>query len=172
MGPTYPPGGGGGMRVKHSFAPGVVTDPTEAIRRAVYDAAALEACAQAVGISHQTLSKKLNPDEEAQLSLRQAAAIEQFLDTDILAECFAARRGKLLVDLPTFEGLPDKELFELSARHLQELGDFATVLQGALRDDKRIDAGELARIEKEYREAAGAFAALMERARALHKGGR
>lgn len=155
------------MRVKHIFAPRVVLDPDEALRRAVYDAGALEACAQAIGVSHQTLSKKLNPEEEAQTSLRQAAAIEQFLDTDALAECFAARRGKLLVTLPTFNGLPDQELFELSARHLQELGDFATVLQRALAGDKKIDAAELEVIEKEYRETAGAFAALMARARAM-----
>lgn len=155
------------MRVKHVFAPRVVTDPNEALRRMVYDAGALEACAQAIGCSHQTLSKKLNPDEEAQPSLGQAAAIEQFLDSDALAECFAARRGKLLVSVPQFDGVPDHELLDLSAKHLKELGDFSAMLSKALQGDRQIDAGELASIEKEYREAAGAFAALMARARAM-----
>lgn len=155
------------MRVKRDFAPKVVTDPVEAVRRMVYDATALDACAQAIGVSHQTLSKKLNPDEDAQLSLRQAAAIEQFMDSDALAECFAARRGKLLVSVPKFDGVTDQELLQLSGRHLQELGEFSAVLSNALANDKTIDAVELGRIEKEYREAAGAFAALMERARTL-----
>jgi hypothetical protein len=159
------------MRVKHVFAPKVVTDPNEAVRRMVLDAHALEACAQAIGVSHQTLSKKLNPDEDAQLSLRQAAAIEQFLESDGLAECFAARRGKLLVTLPNFDGVTDQELLQLSGKHLQELGEFSAALSNALSNDKTIDADELDRIEKEYREAAGAFAALMARARALARQG-
>lgn len=155
------------MRVKHHFAPGVVIDPVEAIRRVIYDRGALEAAAQAIGVSHQTLSKQLNPEEEAQLSARRLAALEQFMDTDAVAECFAARRGKLLIDVPRMDGLGDQALFELSARHLQELGDFATELQRALHGDRKIDDAELATIEKEYREAASAFAALMARARAM-----
>ena len=94
------------MRNKRTFAVQLVTDPGEALRRMVYGIGALEASAETVGVSHQTLSKQLNEEDGAGLSLRRAAAIEKFLDSDLLAECFAARRAGIFIRLPTLEG-PD-----------------------------------------------------------------
>lgn len=119
------------MRKNHDFAPALVTEPVEAIRRVIYDSHALEASAQAIGLSHQTLSKKLNPDEEAQLSARQLAALEQFLDTDALAECFSARRGGVFVKMPAAGDQSDK-LLEDFRRLAQAFGrstdDFCSVV--------------------------------------------
>src|SRR6185295_8123747 len=93
------------MRIKRDFAVQVVTDPMEALRRAVYGR--LEAVAEALGKTHQTVSKKLSEEDGNCLSLRQAAAVELFLDTDTLAECFAARRRGVFIKLPEVPSTAD-----------------------------------------------------------------
>ena len=139
------------MRKTHDFAPGVITDPLEAVRRAVYDHKALEASALAIGITHQTLSKKLNPDEPAQLSLLQAAAIEQFLDSDALAECFAARRRGLFVKLPPPSLTADASLVKAYAELVREFSE-ATRSFSEMLADGRVDAAEVERFRKELRD--------------------
>lgn len=153
------------MRVVHHFAPKVVTDPVEALRREVYDRHALDACAQAVGVSHQTLSKQLNPDEEAQLSLRRAAAIEGFLDTDALAVCFAARRGGVFYKLPKVD-TAGGVLNERFAHLLKEFGDTVQAFSDGVGNDGRLDKPEVDRLEKEGQEVIAEIVRLVSVARA------
>jgi len=139
------------MRVTHVFAPKVVTDPVEALRRAVFDRHALEACAQAIGVSHQTLSKYFNADEEAQISLLRAAAIEQFLGTDALAECFAARRGGVFLKLPAAKAGAQSPSMVRFAALVKEFGE-AVKAFGEAEDDQRVEPAEVDRFEKELRD--------------------
>lgn len=139
------------MRKTHVFAPGVVTDPLEAMRRMVFDARALEAAALATGITHQTLSKQLNPEETAQLSLLRAAAIEQFLNSDALAECFAARRGGLFIKLPPAPTPATRELVSSYALLVKEFGE-ATRAFSEMLADGRVDEAELAGFRHELRD--------------------
>ena len=139
------------MRVTHVFAPGVVTDPVEALRRVVYDGHALDACAQAIGVSHQTLSKFFNPDEEAQLSMRRGAAIEQFMGTDALAECFAARRGGLFVKLPAVGAASDAPAIAQFSDLLREFSEAAREFSATVGDGK-VEQAEVDRFRKELRD--------------------
>jgi hypothetical protein len=153
------------MRVAHHFAPKVVTDPVEALRRVVYDHHALEACAQAVGVSHQTLSKQLNPDEESQVSLRRAAALEGFLDTDALAMCFAARRGGVFYKLPQVQpgvGV----LNERFAVLLREFGQAVQAFSDGMGNDGHLDTTEVDRLEMEGQEVIAEIVRLVSVARA------
>jgi hypothetical protein len=140
------------MRNKRIFAVQVVTDPAEAMRRVVYGAGALEASSEAVGVSHQTLSKQLNEEDGAGLSLRRAAAIEQFMDSDALAECFAARRRGLFVKLP------DLNAADLPAAFVRGYGTLVTAFAAASRDfsaaveDGRFTSEELERFRKDLQE--------------------
>lgn len=155
------------MRVTHQFAPQVVRDPVEALRRAIYDRHALEAAAMAIGVSHQTLSKKLNPDEEAQLSLRQAAAIEAFLDTDALAECHAARRHGVFVKLPAAQQGPDAgRLTGDFARLVREFGETSEAFSSMV-GDGQVTAAEVDRLEKELQDVIKAGLRLVRDARAM-----
>lgn len=155
------------MRIKRTFAAKVVTDPNEALVHAVYARAGqLEACADTVGVSHQTLSKQLNEADGVGLSLRRAGAIERFLDSDALAECFAARRGGLFIKLPALEGgdLPA----ELVNGYSSLIGAFAEASKAfseALAD-RRITPAELDRFQKDLRDVYAAGERLAQAARA------
>lgn len=155
------------MRVNHDFAPQVVRDPVEALRRAIYDGHALEASAMAIGVSHQTLSKKLNPDEEAQLSLRQAAAIEAFLDSDALAECHAARRRGVFVKLPDPAHAPAAgRLTGDFARLVREFGETSEAF-AAMVGDGVVTSAEVDRLEKELQDVIKAGLRLVRDARQM-----
>ncbi len=140
------------MRNKRTFAVQLVSDPGEAMRRMVYGVGALEASADTVGVSHQTLSKQLNEEDGAGLSLRRAAAIEKFMDSDALAECFATRRGGLFIKLPTLHGT------ELPAAFTRGFGVLVTAFAeasrdfGAAVDDGRFTREELERFRKDLHE--------------------
>jgi len=136
------------MRVTKVFAPKVVTDPLEALRRVVYDHHALEACAEQIGVSHQTLSKQFNPDEEAQLSLRRACAIEAFMDTDALAECFAARRGGVFYKLPALATSTDNPVMEQFSGTLKEFSEMVQAFSEGMANGSMC-AAEVDRFEKE-----------------------
>lgn len=152
------------MRIKHSFAARVVTDPVDALRRLVYGRGALEACAEAIGIAHQTLSKKLSEEDGNCPSLRQAAAIDQFMDTDALAECFAARRGGIFIKLPAVSGELE-ELVQAWSRLLKEQADAAGAFSDAIAD-RKITAAEVDRFEAELRDVTVAGQQLVRAARA------
>jgi hypothetical protein len=153
------------MRVKRSFAVQVVTDPHEAVRRVVYGAGTLEACAEAVGVSHQTLSKQLNEEDGAGLSLRRSAAIEAFMDSDALAECFAARRNGVFIKLPPADGGPG----DLVAGYSKVLSAFAEASKDFSEAvaDGRVTPAEVDRFQKHWREACQAGEQLVRAARAL-----
>lgn len=142
------------MRVKRAFATQVVIDPSDAMRRMVYGVGALEACAATVGVSHQTLSKQLNEEEGNCLSLRRASAIELFMDSDLLAECFAARRGGLFIKLPVIQASDDAGiagLLALYSRMVQEFSESSEAFSASMKDG-RLDAVEVDRIKKEIRD--------------------
>lgn len=140
------------MRNKRTFAVQLVTDPGEAMRRMVYSVGTLEACSDTVGVSHQTLSKQLNEEDGAGLSLRRAAAIEKFLDSDSLAECFAARRNGIFVKLPELEDaqLPPAVLRGFSTlvtAFAEASRDFSTAVE-----DGRFTQCELDRFRKDLQD--------------------
>jgi hypothetical protein len=139
------------MRNKRSFAERVVTDPMEAVQRMVYGAGALEACADTLGVSHQTLSKQLNEVDGNGLALRKAAALEQFLDSDLIAECFAARRGGLFVKLPAIPAGADPHFVAGYARLIDEFAQASHAFSEAVADGK-ISADEVERFRKELRD--------------------
>lgn len=142
------------MRVKHVFAPEVVTDPMEALRREVYGRGALEACAEAIGKSHQTVSKKLHEEEGNCFSLRQAMAIEQFLETDALAECFAARRGGVFIRLPKVPASAASGVSGLVALYselVQAFSESSAAFSTSLKDGN-VDLAEVERVHKELRD--------------------
>lgn len=157
------------MRVKRSFAVQVITDPMEAVRRMVYGTGALEACAGAVGVSHQTLSKQISEAEGNTLSLRRAAAIEQFMDSDAMAECFAARRGGIFVKLPQ---LPDGNDPAFMAGYSKLIGEFAEASKSFSEavSDGSLTGAEVDRFEKEFRDVTIAAQQLVHAARAKVQG--
>ncbi len=152
------------MRNKRTFEVQVVTDPYEALRRAIYGPGVLEACAESVGVSHQTLSKQVNEIDGCGLSLRRAVALEQFIDTDALAECFAARRGGIFLKLKSVSGtLP--ELAAGWSKLLKEQAEAAAAFSDAVADGK-VTAAEVNRFEAELRDVAVAGQHLVLAARA------
>lgn len=154
------------MRLKRSFAAKVITDPVEALVRVVYGTGgALEACADTVGVSHQTLSKQLNEVDGNTISLRKAAAIETFLDSDALAECFAARRNGVFIKLPPADGGPG----DLVAGYAKVLSAFAEASKDFSEAvaDGRVTHAEVDRFQKHWREACQAGEQLVRAARVL-----
>lgn len=139
------------MRIKRSFAVQVVTDPVEALRRVVYGGGALEACADAVGVSHQTLSKQLNEEDGNGPSLRRAAAIEQFMGSDALAECFAARRGGLFIKLPSLQAFAGGALVQDYAKFVSEFAEASKVFSDGMADGK-LSRDEVLKFQKELRD--------------------
>jgi hypothetical protein len=153
------------MNKRHDFAQKVVTDPLEAVRRIVYDARKLDAAALAVGVSHTTLSRQL-ADEDTHLPVRRAFAIADFLDSDVLAECSAARRGGVFVKLPASESKAFTELLEGFASLTHEFSHAAHEF-AAMVSDGRIEPDEVDRFEKALHEvyAHGEQLKLVARAR-------
>lgn len=155
------------MRIKRNFATKVITDPVEALVRVVYGTAgALEACADTVGVSHQTLSKQLNEADGTTVSLRKAAAIEAFMDSDALAECFAARRGGVFIKLPSLESsLLPPELVQGYAKLVREFAEASAAFSDAV-DDGSFSQPELDRFQKELRDVYRVGESLVQTARA------
>lgn len=154
------------MRIKRTFAARLVTDPVEALRRVVYGSVALDACAESVGVSHQTLSKQLNEEDGNCPSLRRAAAIELFMDTDALAECFAARRGGIFLKLPALDRARQPEdLVNGWANFITEFADASRAFSEAVADN-RITAAEVDKFHKELRDLTAAGEQLVMTARA------
>lgn len=156
------------MRNKRDFAVQVVTDAMEAVRRVVYGRGALQACAESLGISHQTLSKQLNEEEGTQLSVRKLLAIEAFMDTDAVAECFSARRGGVFVKLPD-PGLGDAELLRQHARMAAAYAEASRAFSIAIADGK-ITAAEVDIFAKDLRELYAAGESLVQAARVRVEG--
>jgi hypothetical protein len=152
------------MRNKRTFEAKVVTDPQEALQRMVYGPGALEACADAVGVSHQTLSKQINEVDGLGISLRRAAAIEQFLDSDGLAHCFAARRGGLFIKLPKLDKSAAPEMVAGFAKLVSEFSDVSKAFSESMADG-HMSAEEIARFENEAREVYMACEQLVQAAR-------
>jgi len=134
------------MNKRHVFADKVVVDPLEAVRRIVYDAHALDAAALAVGVSHTTLSRQLS-DDDTHLPVRRAFAIADFLDSDVLAECAAARRGGVFVKLPACPSNAVSELLEGFAQLTQEFSQAASEFAQMVADG-RVEPEEVDRFEK------------------------
>lgn len=155
------------MRNKRVFAVKVETDPHEALLRAVYERGALEASAQAIGVSHQTLSKKLNELDGQSLSLRKATAINDFLDPGVLARTFAARAHGVFVQLP--EAHKPEVLDDLHrgfAKFVQEFAE-STAAFSALVRDGRVTQPELDRFHKEFADVVVAGEQLLTVAQAM-----
>lgn len=157
------------MRVKRSFAVQVVTDPMEAVRRMVYGGGALEACAGAVGVAHQTLSKQITEADGNTLSLRRAAALEQFMDSDELAECFAARRGGVFFRLPSLADGGDPAFMAGYSQLIGEFAEASKTFSEAVADGK-LTVEEVDRFEKEFRDVTVAAQQLVRAARAKVQG--
>lgn len=127
----------------------------------------LDKTAGAIGMSPDTLGKKLREEGNHKLSDRQAAAIADFWDSDRLAEAHAARRGKVLVALPDLSGVSDTALLECWTRMMSEFGDFSTAFHKAL--EGGITPDEMARIDAEHRQFMSASIELTNRMRQLVK---
>ncbi len=138
------------MNKKKIFPERVHTCPLEAIREAVYKPHALEACAAATGVTTKTLSMQLN-DEGSHLSVLRSAAIEKFLDTDVLAECHAARRGGIFIKLPASIDDGVEELRTEFSVFIKEFGETSLAFSEMVADGK-IEAHEVDRFEREARE--------------------
>lgn len=154
------------MRNKRSFAVQVVTDAMEALRRVVYGRGCLEACADNLAITHQTLSKQLNEEEGTSFSVKKLQSLEQFLDADAIAECFAARRGGVFIKLPPIDTtlLPE----EMTRGWALLIAEFAASSK-AFSDmvaDGRIAKAELDRFHAELRDFYAAGERLVETLRA------
>lgn len=154
------------MHTKHEFAPHVITDPVEAVRAVVYGRHALEACAKAVGVSHQVLSRQLNAeDDSTHLPAQRAAAIADFMDSDALAECHAARRGGLFVKLPPVPASGERELTASFAKLVREFSEVAQAFSKAVTDGS-VFADEVDVLEKELRDVYATGEVLVRVARA------
>ena len=136
------------MRKTHHFAHRVVIDPVEAIKSEIYGHHALEACARAIGVSHQLLSRQLNDDEHTALSLRRGAALADFLDTDALALCLAARRGGVFVKLPSAEAAHASDVVAEFSRVVKEFSDVGQATAKATADGS-IKQAEVDELRKE-----------------------
>lgn len=159
------------MRIKREFAVAVVTDPMEVVRREVYGRGALEAFAESLGKSHQTVSKQINEQDGNCLRLREAVAFEAFFDTDALAECFAARRRGVFIRLPEAPQGADAGVAGMVAifsRLVQEFSQSSAAFSDSLQDG-RIELAEVERLEKELRDVYAAGAQLVVAGRAMAK---
>ena len=153
------------MRNKRDFAVVVVTDFMEAARRVVYGAGALQACAETLGLSHQTLSKQLNEEEGTQLGVRKLMSIESFMDTDAFAECAASRRGGVFLKFPDPDMGGAPELVRGYAKLVGEFADTSRALSDGMADGQ-LSAAEIDRVEKELNDVYVAGAGLVAAARA------
>ena len=152
------------MRNKRVFPVRVITDPVEALQAAVYGRTALDACAQAVGVSNQTLSKQLNEVDGLHLSLRRAVAIDRFLGEATLARSFAAASGGVFVPLPE-RGIPARSLTYGWAKLVSEFAQASQAYAEALADE-RMTPEEVDRFEAELRDVTVEGMALVQAARA------
>ena len=140
------------MRNKPDRAVEVVTDPLRALAREVHRRQWLEACAESEGISHQTLSKQLHPEEgEPGIALRRAARLQAFMQTSILAECFAARSDGLFVPLPPVQAGGDVRVLQRYAALVKEFSEFSAAFSDAVADGS-VDRVDLERFRKELRD--------------------
>lgn len=117
----------------------------------VYGAAKLDAAAKLLGISNQTLSKDLNQVDNNGLWISRAASLEEFFDSDGLAECFAARRGGLFVKLPSVPEGADPGVVQRYSQVVKEFAEFSAAIGDALGDGK-LDAAEVRKFQKELRD--------------------
>ena len=154
------------MRIKHHFPQEVVRCGLEAIRRLV-DARGIETTARALGITHQTLGKQLDPHEDAtHLTVLRAQAIAAMYDSDCLAHAEAARRGGIFIPTPDLSGTSDVEVLTQYTRMMREFGEFSAVLEKSLSDGK-IEPDEFQRLEKEMHDRIAAGAELVQRLRGM-----
>lgn len=112
---------------------------------------ALDKTAGALGKSPDVLGKKLREEGTHKLSDREASAIADFWNDDRLAQAHAARRGKILVAVPSFEGIADTELMECITRFTTEVGDVCRSFHESMAD-RRITAEDVARFRAELRQ--------------------
>jgi hypothetical protein len=152
------------MRNKRTFEQKVVTDPHEALQRMVYGPGALEACAKAVGVSHQTLSKQINEVDGNDIGLRRSVAIQEFMDSDSLAHCFAAMRGGMFIKLPKVSAGAAPEMVAGFAQLVSEFSDVSKAFSDSMADG-HMSAAEIERFEKEAREVYMACEQLVQAAR-------
>lgn len=155
------------MYKQHHFEEKVVTDPVEAVSRIVYVSGKLYAAALAVGVSHATLSRQL-ADDDTHLPVRRAFAIADFLDSDVLAECAAARRNGLFVKLPKIESGGPGVLLDGFARLTREFSESTSAFAEMVADG-RVEHAEVDRFEKELHEFYVAGEMLVRAARSIEE---
>lgn len=141
----------------------------------------IEALAQRVGIKADTLYKKLRMAVDTHhlgydgelsdvLMCLQEAQVAGWSDT-IHAICW--RHGHLAVPVPTLDGHEDAEAFTEGMvrsvkEHAEALAAIGDSLKGGTAAERKVDAREMARIEREVEQAMSALAGLLEDARARH----
>lgn len=127
----------------------------------------IPALAAAMAVSKNVLQNKVNPRNDTHhLTLEEAATIGDIADSDEIAHAFAARRNLVCIPLPDYDGLSDLEMLDLHLSLQKEAGEWAVAIQKALADGM-VDAGEFARIEREFRDYQAAAAELMSRLKSI-----
>ncbi|MCM2537688.1 phage regulatory CII family protein [Burkholderia glumae] len=126
-----------------------------------------ESLAPRLGMAPQVLRNKANPNTESHhLTLMNVVVATELTDDDLILKTWARERGYLLVKMPTAESCSDGEVVELMAKTWETNGDIGREVNKTL-EDGRVEAHEVAKIERSAWDHFSAVVGLVGRIRGM-----
>ncbi len=108
----------------------------------------ITALGEELGINTNTFKNKVNPNIETHhVYAHELDLIATIADTDEIANYFAEQRRMICIKKPSFEGLSDQALHDLSLTVDEKKGKYAKELRNSLADGN-LDFNELVIVRK------------------------
>lgn len=112
----------------------------------------ITALGEDLGINTNTFKNKINPNIDTHhVYAHELDLIATLADTDEIANYFADQRGLMCIKKPSFDGISDQAIYDLSLISQEKSGDYAKVIREAISDGE-IDFEESSLIRKKYLE--------------------
>ncbi|SNX59747.1 hypothetical protein SAMN06296273_1182 [Nitrosomonas ureae] len=109
----------------------------------------VEALAARMGKSADTLRKKVLPTNDTHdLTVKELRKIEDYCNTDRIADAFANDRGLMCIKKPDFENISDKAFMDLFLDIQKKQGQWASVISESM-ESGDIDWDEFLRIKEQ-----------------------
>lgn len=124
------------------------------------------ALAPRVGMNPGTLSNKVNPLQEHELTLTESVQLQVAASDYRILHAYAAVLGHAVYELPATGDLGDIELLTRYTEYHARVGQQAAEIRRALAD-RRVTAAEVAAVKEAFREVIAAGLALLVRFDAL-----
>ena len=122
-----------------------------------------------VNMNAGTLNNKADPGQPAQMSVREAVAIQRLRGTRTMLEAEAALLDCMVVPLGDYPATSDLELLDLVLELSKEHGETSTAIRKAIADG-RIDRDDYAEVEREFMDDIRASMTLLGRLRGMQVG--